>query len=258
MSPKIFRATKSEVLLSSFYFVTFFSLLFYLFILLRVSFVGLMGFWDLGTLSPVVEAFLITFKWVFLALALSAPLAFMMTIFLVLSEGRRLGESVEKWLNFLVKTPLMLVGLPVIFWLSSMDSQGLLVFVLFLIVWPRLCLRWFHVARNVDEVVVESALSLGMGFWDVLYFVYFKKCTTEFLRQLAIIFISSLGLITPFLYFVSLKENSVKLMSFHIFDDLQSSQSQPFGSALILVLLVLCLFNAAIDQKGERFGEWNG
>lgn len=259
MIAKTLRTKKSEWLLSSFYFMTFFIVISYSFIFLRVAYHGLKNTFVKHFLNDLWSVLLYSGGVSSKAMLLSAISAIFLTVFLVLCEGHIVGRLMEKFFSYLVKIPLIMSGLSIIFWFKSISIEFLTILVLYSIIFPRLSLQWFALARTLRSSTIEAALSLGMGFWQVLYHIYVRKYFLDFIKIFLATFISVVGLVTPFLYFISNFDISKELLSVLIFRDLLgTSDLTSLAPVLVLVLLILSVFNVLLSPSGDQYGEWNG
>ncbi len=177
-------------------------------------------------------------KLVMISVLVSLPFALAICLFALISTDFRHIRRMQGFLLFIDRSPLILFGLASFIVLGEKNFS--LYFIGSLIACSKISRRWIQQSKGVSSLEFETAQSLGMGLFQIVKTLYLKRFLAFYLGHTLSVAGFLLTAVTPFIYFLPLKEDVFRLFSLSFFTQLGGNSEQLSLMTLIL-LTVYCL-----------------
>ncbi len=240
------RLGKGQSILLSLYSLAIVCALIYLIIVI-LTFKHILleqGMADFKTLLQWLKS---TVIFVIPAVLIAIPFAGSLTFFII-SDQHPMGISfLKSFLKITGEFPLLLFGLLITLVLRATPTAVFLIYILLAI--SRLTERWVSLLGEVKIFHLESAKSLGLNVFQIIYYIYWRRFYKTFLYHVIAVFFLLLGLVTPFVALGFFDENSPQLIATQLFFNLRTSPDTL--STLFLIIICFHSLRLIFDEKAK-------
>jgi len=178
-------------------------------------------------------------------LLVSLPFAIAISVYLLANKNQKDFPYFRYIYDFIYRMPILLWSL--FFVLIFNTTMLAYLSIVFILAVTKLVHRWVGQSKNVSELDVQTAKSLGLNDWQIVYWLYIQKNMGSYILHALAVLCFLATIISPYLILNSELKLEENILSLNLYKAIETSDG--VISYLFVFILCLHLFKRFLDSS---------